>query len=93
MMFKMLENLQRDLSSSTAKQADQHTEVMTAIATLNTQMQSLVGDNQGRVDVLESGVDELKDFKFKVIGYASAIAGLVSAAVAGITEYFFYRKF
>lgn len=62
--------------------AQAHTEVMQAIATLQTQMTTVIGTGiqQGRIGKLEEDVKMLMRFRYKVL----AFAGAVSAGLTGL---------
>jgi hypothetical protein len=50
------------------------------LASLETSMTSLVGNGQpGRITLLERGVERLQQWRWKLVGVAGGVAGVVSA--------------
>lgn len=66
-------------------------DVKTELATLSTQMQSLVGNGQpGRIGKLETKLEDLETFKNRAIGIGSAVAFLSTLGQAAL--HYFWRR-
>jgi hypothetical protein len=57
------------------------------LASLETSMYALIGNGQpGRIAVLETAVDKLREWRWKVIGASAGVSGAVSGLVMLIRE-------
>jgi hypothetical protein len=67
------------LGDMQGKQNANHLEAMTAIASLQTTMTSLVGNGQpGRIDKIESEMKTQNTFRLKLLGFCSGVSAVVS---------------
>jgi hypothetical protein len=92
-LYDMLVRLVEKQDTSVEKQGSQHTEVMEAVAVLQTQMKSLLGNGQpGRITVIEAGLAKLKRSRYIEFGYASALGTMLYGVMAVLGYIFQHWK-